>query len=100
MPLALSDSALRVVVDVAAGLPVDKRQTFLERVAAMLGRIRRPSVADVEAAMRAALAGLMQAPARPSPHERLAGALKRDRGRERGSTKGSPAAGMAQGHHG
>jgi hypothetical protein len=61
--LALSDSQLATVMAAATGLPPDKRSVFLERIAAQLGQIRRPSDADVERAARAALKGLLQAPA-------------------------------------
>ena len=48
----------------AAGpLPVEKRGTFLQRVAAELGRVRRPGDHDVERAAAAALRGLMHEPA-------------------------------------
>ena len=48
----------------AAGpLPVEKRGTFLQRVAAELGRVRRPGDRDVERATTAALRGLMHEPA-------------------------------------
>jgi len=36
MPLALSDAQLKTVMVFAAGIPPEKRSTFLERVAAML----------------------------------------------------------------
>jgi hypothetical protein len=62
MPLALTDSGLRIVMAAATGLPPEKRQIFMERIAAQLSRIRRPGDADVERAARAALRGLMQAP--------------------------------------
>ena len=47
----------------AATLAVDKRACFLERVAAELARVRQPDDQDVERAARAALRGLLQAPA-------------------------------------
>jgi hypothetical protein len=61
--LALSDTQLAVVMTAAASLPIEKRQPFLERVAALLTRIRRPADADVEHAARVVLQGLIQAPA-------------------------------------
>jgi hypothetical protein len=61
--LVLNDSGLRIVTAIAANLPVEKRQLYLERVAAALARVRRPGDADVESAARAAMRGLMQAPA-------------------------------------
>ena len=63
MPLALSDSGLRIVMTAAAGLPPEKRSTFMERIAALLGQIRRPSDADIRRAVHAALRGVMQSPA-------------------------------------
>jgi hypothetical protein len=63
MPLALRDNQLRTVMAAAASLPPEKRSVFLQRVAAQLGRIRRPGDEDVEHAARVALRGLMQAPA-------------------------------------
>jgi hypothetical protein len=63
MPLALNDSQLRVVMAIAGGVPVEKRDVFLQRLAGQLTRIRRPVDADVEHAARQALKGLMQAPA-------------------------------------
>jgi hypothetical protein len=48
---------------IAVSVPVEKRDVFLQRLAAQLCRIRRPGDADVERAARAALKGLMQAPA-------------------------------------
>jgi hypothetical protein len=63
MPLALTDNQLRIVMAAAASLPLDKRAVFLERIAATLAQIRRPTNRDVEGAARAALRGLMWAPA-------------------------------------
>jgi hypothetical protein len=59
---SLSDSQLRSVMDVAAGLDVDKRGVFLERCAARL-RLKTGSHfadADLDDAMRHALKGLVQ----------------------------------------
>ena len=47
----------------AQPLAVEKRACFLERIAAELARIRRPDDRDVDHAVRAALRGLMHAPA-------------------------------------
>jgi hypothetical protein len=63
MPLALTDVQLKIVLAAAAGLPIEKRGTLLERIAANLARVRRPDDADVKRAARAALRGLMHAPA-------------------------------------
>jgi hypothetical protein len=66
MPLALTDSGLRIVMSAAAGLPPEKRSLFLERVATQVQFLtggRRPGDADVERAAKLALRGLMQAPA-------------------------------------
>jgi len=61
--IQLSDSQLETVMTAAATLAVDKRACFLERVAAELARVRQPDDQDVERAARAALRGLLQAPA-------------------------------------
>jgi hypothetical protein len=63
VPLALTDSGLKLVMAAAGGLPPEKRSVFLQRIAAQLDRIRRPADADIERAARLALKGLMQAPA-------------------------------------
>jgi hypothetical protein len=66
MPLALSDNQLAIVTAIAAGVPPEKRSTFLERLAAQIPHLTgglRPDDADIERAARAALRGLMQAPA-------------------------------------
>ena len=47
----------------ARPLAIEKRGTFLQRVAAELRRIRRPGDQDVERAAAAALRGLMHEPA-------------------------------------
>ena len=61
---ALSDDQLALVMNAAGSLPVEKRSTFLERVAAKL-RPRGPRFtdADLDAAIRAALTGLIQSAA-------------------------------------
>jgi hypothetical protein len=61
--IALSDRQLQAVIVAAQPLAVDKRACFLERIAAELARIHRPDDRDVDRAVRAALRGLMQAPA-------------------------------------
>lgn len=58
--LGLTDNQLRVVMDAAKTLPVERRDTFLQRCGAMLklrGRFTDDDVADVA---RLALAGLVQ----------------------------------------
>jgi len=62
--LALSDSQLQIVITAAGGLPVEKRSVFLERIAARL-QLRGPHFtdADLGAAIRAALTGLIQSAA-------------------------------------
>jgi hypothetical protein len=62
--LALTDSQLQIVMTAAGSLPVEKRSTFLERVAAKL-RLRGPHFTDVDlgAAIQAALTGLIQSAA-------------------------------------
>jgi len=54
----LSDRQPEAVMAAARPLPVEKRSTFLRRVAAELGRVRRPGDRDVERATAAALCGL------------------------------------------
>jgi hypothetical protein len=56
--LALSDAQLRTVMISAGPLPVEKRGTFLERVAARL-QLRR-CFNDADEAVRTALRGLNQ----------------------------------------
>jgi hypothetical protein len=64
-PIALTDPQLRIVTEAARPLPYEKRAAFLERVAAQLGSLgyRRVADRDVESAVRAALHGLLHAPA-------------------------------------
>jgi len=62
-PLALSDSQLDTVSRAAGLLPAEKRDLYLQRVAAALNLQRRCGDAEVEAAVRAALQGLVQVPA-------------------------------------
>jgi hypothetical protein len=59
MPLALTDDELHVVV-AAAGLPVDRRSDFLERVAAQL---RGGTNLELDWAIHEAVRDLMQTPA-------------------------------------
>jgi hypothetical protein len=61
--IALTDSQLAAVMDAARTLPVERRDTFLQRVGAMLrmrGRFTDDDVADVTTL---ALTGLAQQPA-------------------------------------
>lgn len=62
-PLALSDSQLDTVSRAAGLLPAEKPDLYLQRVAAALNLQRRFGDAEVEAAVRAALQGLVQVPA-------------------------------------
>ena len=60
--LGLTDSQLRTVMDTARALPVEKRDLYLQRIAAMLtvrgrGRFNDADVADVA---KLAMAGLVQ----------------------------------------
>jgi hypothetical protein len=63
MPLALTDSQLHRVMVVAQTLAVEKRDTFLQRVAAKLADVRRPDDQDLARAVAAALRGLIHEPA-------------------------------------
>jgi hypothetical protein len=62
--LALSDDQLATMMTAAGSLPAEKRSVFLERVAARL-RLRGPRFtdADLNAAIQAALPGLIQSAA-------------------------------------
>ena len=60
--LGLTDNQLRTVMDIAKALPVEKRDTYLRRIAAMLqmrgrGHVTDGDVADVA---KLALTGLAQ----------------------------------------
>ena len=60
--IGLTDYQLRVVMNAARSVPVEKRDTFLQRIAAMLavrgrGRFTDTDVADVA---QLAMAGLIQ----------------------------------------
>jgi hypothetical protein len=61
---ALNDAQLALVMTAAGSLPAEKRSTFLERVAARL-QLRGPRFtdADLDAAIQAALIGLIQSAA-------------------------------------
>jgi len=61
--VAFTDSQLRTVWDAADRVPVEKRRVFLERVVARLQRQRGFTNADLDDAVRAALAGLIQSAA-------------------------------------
>ena len=63
--LGLTDNQLRAVMDIANGVPVEKRDLYLQRIAAMLtvrgrGHFNDADVADVA---RLALTGLAHQPA-------------------------------------
>jgi hypothetical protein len=64
-PLRLTDAQLRAVLIAGGPLPPEKQSAFLERVAGHLRLVgyNRVSDADVERAIRAAMAGLLQEPA-------------------------------------
>jgi hypothetical protein len=63
-PVALNDRQLAVVMAAAGHLSVDKRDVFLERVAAKLGQNGTGFTAtDFDNAVRAALRGLIHEPA-------------------------------------
>jgi hypothetical protein len=57
--LALSDSALKLVMSVAGGMPVEKRDIFLQRLSAQLALWGRYSDADVERAAALTSRGLV-----------------------------------------
>ena len=62
--IGLTDSQLQVIMHAARSIPVEKRDTFLQRIAAMLalrgrGRFTDTDVADVA---QLAMAGLVQTP--------------------------------------
>jgi hypothetical protein len=62
--LALNDAQVALVMTAAGSLPVEKRSTFLERVAARL-QLRGPRFtdADLGAAIQVAVTGLIQSAA-------------------------------------
>ena len=62
--LGLSDNQLAAVMDAAAAVPVEKRDIYLRRIAAMLTmRGRHFSDGDVSDVAKLALTGLAQQPA-------------------------------------
>ena len=58
--IALTDQQLQIVMHAARGLPIDKRDVFLQRIAAALQRPRHFDDGDVAAATQQALHGLVQ----------------------------------------
>jgi hypothetical protein len=62
MVLSLTDAQLRLTMTAATPLPQDKRDAFLQRIAAHLGQLgfRRVADGDVERAVAMALKGLVQ----------------------------------------
>ena len=66
MTLGFNDAQLQRITNAAAPLPIEKRSVFLSRVMAHLearGVYRHAHDGDIESAVRAALVGLIQAPA-------------------------------------
>ena len=63
--LALTDRQLQTVMTAASSLPIEKRSLFLERIAARLRLIgiTRFNDTELDDTVRAALRGLLQAPA-------------------------------------
>jgi hypothetical protein len=61
--LGLTDNQLRVVMDAAKTLPVERRDTFLQRVGAMLRMRGRFTDSDVTDVVTLALTGLAHQPA-------------------------------------
>ena len=61
--LGLTDNQLRVVMDAAKTLPVERRDTFQQRVGAMLRMRGRFSDNDVTDVVTLALTGLAHQPA-------------------------------------
>lgn len=59
MPIALTDQQLTTVMQTAKNLSPDKRDTFLQRIAATLQRQRQFNDDDVARACTMALAGLV-----------------------------------------
>jgi hypothetical protein len=65
-PISLTDSQLTTLMQTAGQLEPSKRDAFLQRRAAELvvrRGVRRPNDAELEQAARAALRGLLHAPA-------------------------------------
>ena len=61
--VSLTDFQLKTVMDAAHALPVERRDTFLQRVGAMLRMRHRFTDADVADVAKLALTGLAQQPA-------------------------------------
>jgi hypothetical protein len=61
--VSLSDGQLTAVMDAARTLPIERRDTFLQRVGAMLRMRHRFTDADVAEVTRLAMAGLVHQPA-------------------------------------
>jgi alkylhydroperoxidase family enzyme len=61
--LAFTDSQLRAIWAAADRVPIEKRGVFIERVIARLQRQRGFTDADLDDAVRAALAGLIRSAA-------------------------------------
>ena len=57
--MALTDKQLAHVMDAARSLPIEKRDVYLQRIAAML-KLRGVTDADVADVAKLALAGLVQ----------------------------------------
>jgi hypothetical protein len=58
--VSLTDYQLRIVMGAAGGLPVEKRDIFLRRIAAMLALRGRGHFGDADVTAVAQLAGLVQ----------------------------------------
>jgi hypothetical protein len=61
--VSLTDTQLAAVMDAAQTLPVERRDTFLQRVGAMLRMRHRFTDADVTDVVQLALTGLAHQPA-------------------------------------
>ena len=61
--VSLTDSQLKTVMDAAGTLPIERRDTFLQRVGAMLRMRGRFSDADVSDVAKLSLTGLAHQPA-------------------------------------
>jgi Holliday junction resolvasome RuvABC endonuclease subunit len=60
--MSLTDQQLKAVTDAARAVPVEKRDVFLQRIAAML-KFRGRSDDDIADAVKLALSGLTHQPA-------------------------------------
>jgi hypothetical protein len=58
--VSLTDNQLAIVTNAAKSLPVEKRDLYLQRIAAMLAMRGRATDADVGDVVTLALAGLVQ----------------------------------------